>query len=211
MPYIAALTFMNTIDPATIPDGKSNYFNAIPWYQANYVNPPAPETRGRGPLVNNFTPASANRYRHDLPVTFGVSARMDLNERLGIESGIEYTYMHSDVESVAGQLDQHLHFIGVPLRVDTRLRSWNGLDLYVGLGGKVEKCVAASLGRVKCEEMRLQWSAGAFAGLQYELGPRVHLYFQPDFSYSFTKTDLVTYRTENPLVFSLNAGLRFDL
>lgn len=136
---------------------------------------------------------------------------MDLNERFGIESGLEYTYMHSDVESVVGQLDQHLHFIGVPLRVDTRLRSWNGLDLYVGLGGKVEKCVAASLGRVECEEIRLQWSAGAFAGLQYELGPRVHLYFQPDFSYSFTKTDLVTYRTENPLVFSLNAGLRFDL
>lgn len=211
MPYIAALTFMNTVDPGALPEEKANHSNAIPWYLANYVNPPAPETRGRGPLVNNFTPASANRYRHDLPVTFGVSARMDLNERFGIESGLEYTYMHSDVESVVGQLDQHLHFIGVPLRVDTRLRSWNGLDLYVGLGGKVEKCVAASLGRVECEEIRLQWSAGAFAGLQYELGPRVHLYFQPDFSYSFTKTDLVTYRTENPLVFSLNAGLRFDL
>ena len=74
-----------------------------------------------------------------------------------------------------------------------------------------ERSRSASLGRVECEEIRLQWSAGAFAGLQYELGPRVHLYFQPDFSYSFTKTDLVTYRTENPLVFSLNAGLRFDL
>ena len=196
-PYIAALTYMNQIDPRFRPDVRSNYSNSIEW------------------LANNAVPGSitsaVNRYRHDLPVSLGLTARMELTPRMGVESGIEYTYLHSTVDSEAGPLDQRLHFVGIPVRMDTRLWTRNGLDLYAGVGAKAEKCIAASMGTVDCEEPRLQWSAGAFAGVQYRIGARAHLYFQPEFSYSFTKTDLVTYRTENPIVFTLNAGLRFDL
>ena len=196
-PYIAALTYMNQIDPRFRPDVRSNYSNSIEW------------------LANNAVPGSitsaVNRYRHDLPVSLGLTARMELTPRMGVESGIEYTYLHSTVDSEAGPLEQRLHFVGIPVRMDTRLWTRNGLDLYAGVGAKAEKCIAASMGTVDCEEPRLQWSAGAFAGVQYRIGARAHLYFQPEFSYSFTKTDLVTYRTENPIVFTLNAGLRFDL
>ena len=136
---------------------------------------------------------------------------MSINRRIGAESGIEYTYMNSNVETVIGQLAQNLHFIGIPVRIDFRAVSWQGLDMYIGINAKAEKCIAASIGHVRCEEKRLQWSAGAFAGIQYHLGKHSHLYFQPELSYYFTKTDLITYRTENPCIFSLNAGLRFDL
>ena len=196
-PYIAALTYMNQVDPRFRPDVRSNYGNAIEW------------------LANNAAPGSftsgVNRYRHDLPVSLGITARMELTPRTGVESGLEYTYLHSTVDSDGGQMSQRLHFVGIPVRMDTRLWTGNGLDLYAGLGVKAEKCIAASMGYVKCEEPRLQWSTGAFAGVQYRIGTRSHLYFQPEFSYSFTKTDLVTYRTETPIVFTLNAGLRFDL
>ena len=43
------------------------------------------------------------------------------------------------------------------------------------------------------------------------IGAKTSLYLQPSLSYYFTKTELVTYRTENPLCFTLQAGLRFDL
>ena len=152
-----------------------------------------------------------NHYLHDLPITFGLTARVDLNSRFGAECGIEYTYMHSRVETESERLSQDLHFIGIPVRFDTRIWSWKGFDIYAGLGIKAEKCIAASLGQVKCEEISLQWSTGAFAGIQYSIGRRTHLYFQPDLSYYLTKTDLITYRTENPMTFSLNAGIRFDL
>ena len=108
-------------------------------------------------------------------------------------------------------LSQNLHFIGIPVRFDARVCSWNGFDMYAGIGIKAEKCVAASIGHVQCEEKRIQLSAGTFAGVQYSIGRRAHLYFQPDLSYYLTKTDLITYRTENPFTFSLNAGIRFDL
>ena len=196
-PYIAALTYMNKLDPSKLPNAKSNYDNTIPWYYENNIEQLKPETK--------------NSYRHDLPLTFGLTARIDLTSRIGAECGLEYTYMHSSVESMAGKLSQNLHFIGIPVRFDARVCSWNGFDMYAGIGIKAEKCVAASIGHVQCEEKRIQLSAGTFAGVQYPIGRRAHLYFQPDLSYYLTKTDLITYRTENPFTFSLNAGIRFDL
>ncbi len=196
-PYIAALTYMNEIDPQFRPDVKSNYGNAMEW------------------LVNNTAPGSytsaVNHYRHDLPVSLGLTARMELTPRVGVESGLEYTYLHSTVLSEAVQMDQRLHFVGIPVRVDARLWSRDGIDLYAGLGAKAEKCISATMGKIECEEPRLQWSTEAFGGVQFRIAPRAHLYFQPQISYSLTKTDLVTYRTETPLMFTLNAGLRFDL
>lgn len=200
-PYIAALTFMNTLDPSSIPDAKSNYSNTVQWYAAH-----------QGNEFTGVAQHPSNHYRHDLPVTFGLNAHVDLTARSGVECGIEYTYIHSSVGGESEQLlSQALHFIGIPVRFDTQLLSWRGFDLYAGVGVKAEKCISASLGQVRCEEKRLQWSAGTFAGIQYRIGKQSHLYFQPDLSYYLTKTDLITYRTENPLTFSLNAGIRFDL
>lgn len=194
-PYIAALTYLNAWDTMVAPGVKSNYANTLSYAaEANILYPNA---------VNNYT--------HDLPLTLGLSVRLDLTPRLAVESGLEYTYLHSVEESVAGRLDQRLHFVGIPLRLNARLWSRDGWDLYAGVGGKVEKCVAASLGKIQCEEPRLQGTAEAFGGIQYRLGSRVHLYFQPELSWYLTKTDLITCRTEHPLGLTLHAGLRFDL
>lgn len=196
-PYIAALTFMNAIElPAKTRGILSNYSNTVSF----------------GVEANQFFPASStNHYHHDLPLSLGVTARMAFTSRWGMESGIEYTYLHSGVESAVGRLDQRLHFIGIPVRMDARLLSRGGFDLYAGVGAKAEKCLAASLGQVRCEENRIQWSAEAFAGVQYGIGNRAYLFFQPEASYYLTKTDLVTIRTEKPVSFTLHAGLRFDL
>ena len=196
-PYIAALTFMNAIElPAKTRGILSNYSNTVSF----------------GVEANQFFPASStNHYHHDLPLSLGVTARMAFTSRWGMESGIEYTYLHSGVESAIGRLDQRLHFIGIPVRMDARLLSRGGFDLYAGVGAKAEKCLAASLGQVRCEENRIQWSAEAFAGVQYGIGNRAYLFFQPEASYYLTKTDLVTIRTEKPISFTLHAGLRLDL
>ena len=193
--YVASLTDMNTFEPSSLPASKVNSINIIKYYPAE-----------SGCLASS---TGINDYRHDMPITIGLTARTDINSRIGAECGVEYTYMHSNVKTEVGQLSQNLHFIGVPVRLDTRVWSWNKFDIYAGLGAKVEKC--ASYGDVRCEEIRLQWSAETYAGIQYKVSKHAHLYFQPDISYYFTKTDLITYRTEHPLTVSMNLGLRFDL
>ena len=168
-------------------------------------------------------------WHHDLPLGIALTARLDLTSRLAVETGLEYTYLHSTeelseearlflVEGVLPEdggrleyLDQKLHFIGIPVRLIWRAWSPGRWDVYAGVGIKGDKCIKAQLGVEKLEERRLQWSAEAFGGVQYRLWDRTHLYFQPALTWYFTQTDLVTYRTENPLGLSLHAGLRFDL
>ena len=195
-PYIATLAYMNTLDPGMLPQVKSTTSNTVP-YEIG---------------ANTYFPESASAtYRHDLPLTVGLHLGLDLLPWLGLESGIEYTYLHSIQNSAAGTLDQRIHFIGIPLRVDFRIWHLGAWDLYAGVGTKLEKCVSASLGRIACEEPRLQWSAEAFGGIQLRIWNHTHLYFQPALSWYLTQTDLITYRTEHPFGFSMNAGLRFGL
>ena len=199
-PYMAGLAYLNSwlnmTDPAAASRVRSNYSNTV----------------GLSAVANQFYPeSSSDRYRHDLPVSLGITARMEVNPWTGLETGIEYTYLHSSVHSVAGRLDQRLHFIGIPVRLDARLLSRGGVDFYVGIGAKAEKCIAASFGNVTCEEKRVQWSAEAFSGVQYGLWDHTHLFFQPEISCYFTETDLLTYRTGKPFTLTLQAGLRFDL
>lgn len=195
-PYVAALNFLNTTDPSLMPRVKSNTNN----------------TQAISATANAFFSSSmAGQYSHDLPLSLGLSLRMGLTPKMGLETGLEYTYLHSTEEFAGSRLNQQLHFVGIPVRLDASLWTKGGFGIYAGVGVKVEKCVSAKLGRVACEEPRLQWSAEAFGGVQYQLSRRTSLYFQPALSWYFTKTDLPTYRTEHPLGVTLHAGLRFDL
>ena len=201
-PTLMAMNFANTLDPSLVDYVKSNSGgNLYGYFTENGMMDHYSMNSGVG----------SAHYRHDLPLTLGLSVRADLTPRIGLESGLEYSYLHS-VEFLDNEsLDQRLHFIGIPLRSDFRIWSGDRFDLYAGLGGKVEKCVYAILGRVQSDEKQLQWSAEAFAGAQYRLGRRTCLYLQPELSYYFTRTGLVTCRTEHPLNVSLHAGLRFEL
>lgn len=202
-PQTSYLLFLNSLDPQMIDYVKSNgvYYSTDGMGYSNFA-----------PIISDPSNAArVSHFRHDLPLSLGLSVRLDLTPRIGLESGLDYTYLHSREEEDGERLDQRLHFLGIPLRADVRLWSAKGFDVYAGLGGKVEKCVYAILGVVPAREPKLQLSGEAFAGIQYRLGAKTSLYLQPSLSYYFTKTELVTYRTENPLCFTLQAGLRFDL
>lgn len=147
-------------------------------------------------------------YRHDPPLSLGLAVRWDFSDRMALESGLTYSYLHS-FEEQAGH--QQLHFLGIPLKLDVRLFSIGPLDVGAGALGMAEKCLSAVQGGIRFQEPSLQWSAGAFLDAAYRLGPHASLYLQPSLSYYFTKTTLITYRTENPFSFTLQAGLRFHL
>ena len=148
-----------------------------------------------------------HRYVHDLPVSLGLSARYGITGRLWLESGLEFTRMHSRLED----LNTVMLFAGIPLRIDYTLFSTRSFEAYAGLGGKAEKCLKATLGGMKVSEPRLQWSASALVGAQARLAGNVWLFLQPDLTYYFTKTSLLSYRTENRLGLTVHAGLRFDI
>ncbi|MCR5827812.1 MAG: hypothetical protein K6G53_05295 [Bacteroidales bacterium] len=204
-PYYTKLAYMN-LGVRYETDVKISAANI----NRQYYNDLLTKTASNSYLANAFVPSDVE-YRHDLPLSFGLLAKIGLLPWLGVESGVEYTYLHSVADSYLGTQEQRLHFIGIPVRMDAIIWSNRLLEVYAALGGKAEKCVSASLGRIKCDEPRLQWSAELAGGIQYHLWDRVNLYLQPELEWYLTQTDLITYRTEHPLGFALHAGLRFDL
>lgn len=167
--------------------------------------------------------------KHRQPVRFGLSLRYDFNDRLGIESGLAYTKLDSDIREGSDKHyfvgNQSLHYVGIPVNLKYRLFTWKFIDLYASAGGMVEKCVSASQTRnyvienvVKSSETDdlkvkpLQWSVNASAGVQFRLTKFMGVYAEPGIAYYFDDgSDVRTIYKEKPVNFNLNLGLRFEL
>ena len=148
-----------------------------------------------------------HEYVHDFPRSIGLYAGYSLTDRISIESGLDFTRLHSTLDGI----HTLMHFAGIPLRVNIGLFSAGPLEVYAGAGGKAEKCLKATIGGMEYKEPKVQWSGSALLGAQARLTRGAYIYFQPELSYYFTKTRLASYRTENRFGLTVNAGLRFIL
>jgi len=163
--------------------------------------------------------------KHKQPFSLGLSVRKELSERWGIESGVVYTQLNSELtagERKSYTQDQTLHYVGIPLKADLSLYKSNHINLYASAGGMVEKCVS---GKVKTNYYEdgvrtgadrnslkadpLQLSLTAAVGLQYKLNDRLSLYAEPGLSYHFDDgSPITTIRKEKPLNINLLCGVR---
>lgn len=149
--------------------------------------------------------------KHHQPISFGLSVRKALGKGFSLESGLTYTLLSSDAKLADNdrQIEQKLHYIGIPLRAN-----WNFLDkklvtLYVSGGGMVEKCVYGKLGSEKETVKPLQFSVSGAVGAQLNATKRVGVYVEPGAAYYFDDgSDIQTIRKENPFNFNIQAGIR---
>ncbi len=181
-------------------------------------------------LIANLNEAVLIDETHHQPLTFGVRAAYPLTDRLAVESGLNYSLLRSDF-SYGGtkayeQRKQTLHYLGIPLNLNYTLIRYRKLDFIVSAGGMVEKCLYGKVTtdyvldsnknsghNTVCVE-GLQWSAGASASLQYNFAQHFGLFIEPGLRYHFEnsgKSDVRSSYTEEPLKFSLAAGMRIGL
>ena len=149
-------------------------------------------------------------FDHSRPWSFGLSLRKGFGHGLALETGLVYTQLRSEVRMCGNTLDQRLHLLGVPLRLD-----WSFIDrprggLYIGAGGLVETCLRARLGDESRSEHGLQASLAAVVGAEYRFTRFAALYAEPEWSYALTETKLRTIRTNHPSTFTLRVGVRFS-
>ena len=135
---------------------------------------------------------------HDLPVRIGITLQYPLTDRLGLESGLMYTFLSSERSVLVPDTRRtiysyRLHYLGIPLTLKYRLNrtSFHGFDAYLSAGGAVEKCVSGSertttfvsdsrtTTTAPCQEHPWQWSLTAGAGLQYRPTPAFGIYLEP--------------------------------
>lgn len=165
--------------------------------------------------------------KHRLPIRAGVSFTYCINERFGIESGLSYTSLISDIKEGSESHyyigKQILHYIGIPVNLKYRMLSWRKFDFYISGGMLAEKCVSAKIDKEfvlnnqhkdsETEDLSdrpMQWSVNAAAGVQYNIIKAMSIFVEPGISYYFDDgTDIPTIYKEKKSNFNLNMGLRF--
>ena len=147
--------------------------------------------------VGTALPADNGTYK--MPVSAGVTVERKLNDFLGIETGLLYSNLRS-----AGQ---HLHYLGIPVKVNVTLVDTKKIDLYATVGGIADKCIAgAPDNSFKEEPIQLAVTAGI--GINYKINDRLAVFAEPGVSHHFkTDSKLATVRTKRPTNFILLCGL----
>ena len=162
---------------------------------------------------------------HYMPVTFSLALKYKLNSRFGLETGLSYSRLKSESEIGTGgnsiREQQTIHYLGIPLKGSYNIYNVKRWSLYGSLGAKLEIPVYAPFstsyfvnGMKELEEKSilhapLQWSVGTGLGLQYNLTPNIGFFAEPSLQYYIpTGSNIETYRTEHPFMFSLPLGIR---
>ena len=158
--------------------------------------------------------------KHHQPVTFGLSLSYPLTSRLSVLSGVTYTKLSSDFIQKMNDTkvvnEQELHYVGVPVRFSYQLLSWKGFSLYGIAGGAADMNVKATYTtegvKGKGKKDRVQFSADAAAGVQYQVLPQMGLYVEPGVKYYLdNKSRVDNYFKDHPFNFNLQVGVRYEL
>ena len=158
----------------------------------------------------------ADSYSHEMPVSFGVSARIHLTDRLSINTGINYTrYKSLRTRTFLATYDrqkdwQYVHYLGVPVRLDYMAVNKKHFNLYFGAGLQMDKCVYAKAGDERLHEKQVLFGVNGAMGLQVNIVPMVGLYFEPEVSCALNDGSIETFRSNEPFVVTVRGGLRFN-
>lgn len=150
---------------------------------------------------------------HAIPISFGLEVNFPLSEKLSLTSGADLTLFRSKISYMNISFPQNAYYLGVPLRLDWTLWESGPVSVWVGTGGKVDRLICGKNGDRTLKDNTFHWSATGVAGIDYELIRGLSLFFQPGISYYFKPASpaILTYRTEHPLMISLDAGFRINL
>ena len=178
------------------------------------TTPPGTNPPGTGQPVKPDTGGSAQvqerHYRHAMPVSFAVSARYSFTDRWALTSGLQYTYLHSDITEGGRKYDQDIHYIGIPLKASWTFWKSAVFNAYASVGTTVEFPVACRVDGYS-RDLPCQWSAGLGLGLQYDITRNVGIYIEPELNRYFDNGSTIkTVRTERPVTVTIPVGIRFS-
>ena len=164
-----------------------------------------------------------------LAKAFGANVKYALTDRWGVESGVAYTLLKSELTSGGAQdyyaAEQTIHYLGIPLKVHFTVWQNDHFRAYANAGGMMEIPLSGKtetdyitngqLSDSRTEDVdvdRLQWSVSGAVGFQYNFIENLGIYVEPGIGYYFDDgSDVLTVYKDKPLNFSLQVGVRLEL
>lgn len=187
-------------DPPTDPPGSDEGDNEGNGGIARIMRAPAMASK-----------AQETSIQHSRPLTIGVSATVPITENIFVQSGLEFTRLHSDITENGKKQVQNLCLVCIPAMAGYTTSQYNGLSFAVQAGAKAGKCIYAHSCGENFSEPGLQAAVVAGASVRFSIGRNIGLFFMPEWSYWLTRTELDTYVTEHPSSLSFKAGVDISL
>lgn len=210
--YVRGAQSGNSVIPSELPAGSGFLADNDVYGSGDMIHP------SRVPMLPMGR--SGARTHHKLPVKGGLSLRYSLDDRWSVQTGVNYSYHSSEIEMGGEDIDQQLHFIGVPVAVGYNVWGNRHVNVYLTAGGEVEKLVkgrrTVSYTGQQCNEdvkmSRPQLSVQLSAGAEYRATRAVSLYIEPGVSYHFDNgSGVSTIYSDKPFEFGLSMGVRVDI
>lgn len=157
---------------------------------------------------------------HYRPVSLGLSVDYPITPLWSIQTGIVYTYLHSDFKNKMGQIsintEQKLHYIGIPLIVKYNILRKHQWKAYINIGTEIDFNIYAKSEtegiETQIKKDHAQWSMGGAIGIEYDIIPELGLYAEPGYRYYFNNgSNIQNYFKDQPHNWSIQFGLRLNL
>ena len=210
--YVRGAQSGNSVIPSELPAGSGFLADNDVYGSSDMIHP------SRVPVLPMGR--SGGRTHHKLPVKGGLSLRYSLDDRWSVQTGVNYSYHSSEIEMGGEDIDQQLHFIGVPVAVGYNVWGNRHVNVYLTAGGEVEKLVkgrrtVSYTGQQRNEDVKMsrpQLSVQLSAGAEYRATRAVSLYIEPGVSYHFDNgSGVSTIYSDKPFEFGLSMGVRVDI
>ena len=169
---------------------------------------------------------------YGIPFSVGLGVRIHFTPRLSVGSGIDFSMLsrkfngtYNEVNSgvvtntVTGEISHTMQYIGIPVHIYYDILYGGKAKFYVYGGGEAEYCISNKYSISGSPKDILfsdpvngfQYSVGAGLGVEFKLGRNLGLYLDPGVNYYFHCDQPKNVRTEHPLMFDFEAGLRLNL
>ncbi|MBP5488534.1 MAG: outer membrane beta-barrel protein [Bacteroidales bacterium] len=160
---------------------------------------------------------------YGIPVSFGIGARYHFAEKLAVSAGVDWSFLvrtfQGKYKTAEGTFTHNMQYIGVPVSLSYDVVDSKTLLFYCYAGGSIEKAISSkyyiyadSAAPIFTEKVpSLQYGVFGGLGVEFRVSDLIGLYVDPSVKYYFPGDQPKSIRTDKPLMFSVEAGIRFNL
>ena len=203
-----------------IPRSYSNGESSGSWVMSDAMMGPAVDNTLQFMVVKLNNKESLIDSKHHFPVSVGLQVGVPLLPRLSLTTGVVYTQTSSDFtyQYGSGQMvvNQSLHYVGIPVGLSYEVWGISRLHTYVNVGGEgavnVKNKTLMDGNREHVGRDKMQWSANASLGTQFDVIPQLGIYAEPGAKYYFDNgSHIDNVFKDKKLNFNFQFGLRWNI
>lgn len=203
-----------------IPRSYSNGESSGSWVMSDAMMGPAVDNTLQFMVVKLNNKESLIDSKHHFPVSVGLQMGVPLLPRLSLTTGVVYTQTSSDFtyQYGSGQMvvNQSLHYVGIPVGLSYEVWGISRLHTYANVGGEgavnVKNKTLMDGNREDVGRDKMQWSANASLGIQFDVIPQLGIYAEPGAKYYFDNgSHIDNVFKDKKLNFNFQFGLRWNI